>query len=295
MNEPQAFERYDDLLALLRVLPDGPTDWVSDQLDGNLNGRVFGGQLLAHAVRAAMATTDATANGRHLSSLRLGFLQGALGGTPVRWTCTPLQQGNRFTTCHLRATQGSRIIADAQVTLQVPASGYEHAAPLPMGVPLPESLPTIAELETQIARSTGETYDLQRRAFLDLRLIDADRFLMQPSDQPAMRYWIKARDRLPDDPAVHAAGLAYLSDFWFNYAAIAPHVGVTGARDRIYVASLNHTLWAYAPCRADEWLLFDTVSPCAGDGRGLAWGKVYTQDGRLVACATQEMVCSPRN
>jgi acyl-CoA thioesterase-2 len=244
-------------------------------------------------VTAALAGETA-GGGRHLSSLRLGFLQGALCDAPVRWAATPLQQGSRFSTWHLRATQGSRVIADAQATLQVPAEGFEHADTMPLGVPAPEDVPTVADLEAQVTQATGETYALQRRAVLDLRLIDADRFLLQPAAQPTLRYWVKVRDRLPDDPAVHAAALAYLSDFWFNYAAIATHVAVAGARDRLYVASLNHALWRYAPCRADEWLLFDVISPCAADGRGLAWGRVFTRDGRLVACATQEMLFSGR-
>lgn len=290
MTESLAPVRDDELAPLLRLLRDGPSTWVSDRLDANLNARVFGGQLLAHAVVAA----SAEAPGRHLSSLRLGFLQGALAGTPVRWLCTPLQQGNRFTTCHLRATQGDRVIADAQVTLQVPASGFEHADAMPKDVPPPEAVPTLAELEERIVATTGSRYDLQRRDFLELRLIDADRFLLRPADQPTLRYWIKTRDRLPDDPAVHAAALAYLSDFWFNCSSIVPHIGIVGSRDRVYVASLNHALWSYAPCRADEWLLFDTLSPRAGDGRGLAWGRIYTRDGRLVACATQEVLCAPR-
>ncbi|MDB5885580.1 MAG: putative acyl-CoA thioesterase [Polaromonas sp.] len=290
MNESTGFNQGNDLLALLRLLPDGDQAWVSDRLDGNQNGRVFGGQLLAHAVSAAVAGTT----GRHLSSLRLGFLQGALGNLPIRWQATTLQEGSRFTTRHLRATQGSRIIADAQVTLQVPGQGFEHADPMPAGLPPPQAVPTIPELEARIVDSTGERYDLQFRPFLDVRLIEASRFLLQPAGEATLRYWVKTRDPLPDDPAVQAAALAYISDFWFNYAAVASHIGLKGARERIYVASLNHSLWSYAPCRADEWLLFDAVSPCAADGRGLVWGRVYNQAGRLVACASQEMLCTVR-
>jgi acyl-CoA thioesterase-2 len=290
MDDSKSFNRHDDMLKLLRLVPDGIEAWVSDHLDGNQNNRVFGGQLLAHAVSAATAGTS----GRHLSSLRLGFLQGALGSMPIRWNATTLQEGSRFTTRHLRATQGSRIIADAQVTLQVPGQGFEHGDAMPAALPPPEAVPTIAELEARIAASTGERYDMQFRPFLDMRLIDADRFLLHPATEPTLRYWVKTRDPLPDDPAVHSAALAYISDFWFNYAAVASHMGIDGSRDRIYVASLNHSLWTYAPCRADEWLLFDVVSPCAADGRGLVWGRIYSRDGRLVACASQEMLCSER-
>lgn len=284
------FARHDDLQSLL-VLQAAPDDQhVSQRLDGNQNGRVFGGQLLAHAVTAAaVATPD-----RHLSSLRLGFLQGALGGAPLRWQARTLQQGSRYTTRHVRATQGERVIADAQVTLQVPGQGFTHTEPMPAGVPQPADLPTLADLEARITHATGQAYNLQTRPFLDLRLVEPERFLLQPATVPALRYWLKARDPLPDGASVQAAALAYLSDFWLNYAALASHIAVSGAREQVYVASLNHALWCYAPCRADEWLLFDVTSPIAADGRGLAWARIFTQEGRLVACATQEMVCMVR-
>lgn len=285
--------KTDDLekfLSFLTLKP-GTSALQSVALDQNLNGRVFGGQLLAHAARAALAQAPE----QHLSSLRLGFLQGALADTPIDWSVVPLQQGNRFSNYHLRATQGSRCIADAQVTLQTPVTGFEHSGPLPDALPMPESLPTLTELESRILDATGRGYDLQSRSFLDIRLLDADNFLFQPSAQPVLRYWVKARPQLPDDPAVHTAALAYISDFWFNYAAIAPHFAITGSRDRVYVASLNHNLWQYLPCRADEWLLFDVMSPRASDGRILSWGRVFTQDGRMVAAVSQEGVATLRN
>lgn len=282
----------DVFLSLLSLTPTGVEQWQTRRLDANLNGRVFGGQLLAHAVVAAQHNAPA----RHLASLRLGFLQGALPDVPIHWAASTLQEGSRITTRHLRATQGSRVIADAQVSLQLPApAGFDHADALPPGVPPPDEVPTLAETEQAIARKTGRPCDLQRRPFLDLRLIDAEAFLLQPTAVPALRWWVKVRERLPDDPHLHAAALAYLSDFWLNAAAIAPHVALAGARDRIYASSLNHSLWSYAPCRADEWMLFDTISPRAAEGRGLAWGRVFTQEGRLVACAAQEMLCTKRD
>jgi acyl-CoA thioesterase-2 len=53
-------------------------------------------------------------------------------------------------------------------------------------------------------------------------------------------------------------------------------------------ASLDHTIWFHRPFRADEWLLYDQVSPSASGARGLAIGRVFTQEGRLVATVAQE-------
>jgi acyl-CoA thioesterase-2 len=53
-------------------------------------------------------------------------------------------------------------------------------------------------------------------------------------------------------------------------------------------ASLDHTVWFHRPFRADEWLLYDQVSPSASGGRGLAVGRLFAEDGRLVASVAQE-------
>ena len=38
----------------------------------------------------------------------------------------------------------------------------------------------------------------------------------------------------------------------------------------------------------DEWLLYTQESPSASGGRGLAQGRIYSRDGRLVASVAQE-------
>jgi acyl-CoA thioesterase-2 len=47
-------------------------------------------------------------------------------------------------------------------------------------------------------------------------------------------------------------------------------------------------MWFHRPLNADEWLLYDQVSPSASGGLGFATGRLFTVDGRLVATAVQE-------
>jgi acyl-CoA thioesterase-2 len=54
------------------------------------------------------------------------------------------------------------------------------------------------------------------------------------------------------------------------------------------VASVDHVMWFHAPFRVDEWLLHVIDSPVARGSRGLVRGRVFTQDGRLVASTAQE-------
>jgi acyl-CoA thioesterase-2 len=113
-------------------------------------------------------------------------------------------------------------------------------------------------------------------------------------DEPRMRFWIRLRQSLVEGPALHAAAFAYLSDYWINFAACIAHVRATSERGgTLYVASLNHAIWFHRPLRADEWLLFDCLSPSGAFGRGLTVARVYSRAGVLVASATQECLLSP--
>ena len=76
-------------------------------------------------------------------------------------------------------------------------------------------------------------------------------------------------------------------------STLVPH-GVHIADPTLQSASLDHTIWFHRPFRADEWLLYDQVSPSASGARGLALGRVFTQDGRLVATVAQEGLIRPR-
>jgi acyl-CoA thioesterase-2 len=62
----------------------------------------------------------------------------------------------------------------------------------------------------------------------------------------------------------------------------------------LLIASLDHSVWFHRPFRADEWWLYDQVSPSASGGRGLVLAKVYTQDGSLVATVAQEALLRRR-
>jgi len=65
------------------------------------------------------------------------------------------------------------------------------------------------------------------------------------------------------------------------------------ASPKVQSASLDHTIWFHRPFRADEWWLYDQLSPSASGGRGLAFGRVFTQDSRLVATVAQEGLIRP--
>ena len=95
-------------------------------------------------------------------------------------------------------------------------------------------------------------------------------------------------DLLHDDPRLlHAAVLAYASDMTLLEPVFLLH-GVDRHAKGVQLASLDHVIWFHRPLRADEWLLYECRSPSASGARGLATGRFFTRDGRMIATAVQE-------
>ena len=144
----------------------------------------------------------------------------------------------------------------------------------------------------EIERTLG--YLFRSHAAIDFRAPFVDDLLRPDTDQPRVRFWIKMQRRLPDEASLHAAAFAYLSDYWINFAGCIAEVRpIAEAGTEIYVASLNHAIWWHRPLRADDWLLFDCISPSGAIGRGLSIGRIYDRAGRQVASATQECLLAP--
>jgi acyl-CoA thioesterase-2 len=104
---------------------------------------------------------------------------------------------------------------------------------------------------------------------------------------------LRTRDPLPDDPEVHLAVLAYMSDLDFMSTSMLPH-GRARMREEVQGASLDHSLWFHRPFRADDWLLFAKESPNASGARGFVRGQFFDRGGQLVATAAQECLIRPR-
>ncbi len=91
---------------------------------------------------------------------------------------------------------------------------------------------------------------------------------------------------------LHVCLLAYLSDLTLLSVSLVPH-GVRPFTGAVMMASLDHALWFHRPFRADEWLLYDQVSPSATGARGLAAGRIFSQSGAHVATVMQEGLIRP--
>jgi acyl-CoA thioesterase-2 len=260
--------------------------------EDNRNGRVFGGQLIGQALRAAQGTV---AEGRFATAMQVLFLQGGLVDIPIDYCVTTLQEGKRFSSRRIEASQGERRLLDAHATFQIPAQGITHALPPYHAVPSPDDVLSAGDLASRGSpQFAGGNWQRMELPSLELKVVNPEQHLTSKHDRPEFAFWVRLRQPLGDDPAVHAAALAYLSDYRLNSAALTSHVPIRDGHSRYYVASLNHSLWLHRPCRADDWLLFSTESPAAQGERGLTLARLYDKHGVLVASASQECLISGR-
>ena len=250
---------------------------------------VFGGQVLAQALASAFRTV----NPEHsLHSLHSYFLRAGDWTRPILYEVDRIRDGRSFSTRRVAAIQNGRTIFTLACSWQKVEEGLDHALPMP-DVPPPESLRGDLETYTELAQSKPEmTRFMFRFEAIDSRAVERITMMNRGEHPPFKHTWLKSRDSLPDNPEVHLALLAYMSDLDFMSTSMLPH-GREKLRGGIQGASLDHSIWFHRPFRADQWLLFVKESPHAGGGRGFIRGKFFSRTGDLVATAAQECLIRP--
>ncbi len=274
-----------DLVSLLELerIEDRIFRGESRDLGGS---RVFGGQVLGQALTAASYTVQ----DRHVHSLHAYFLVAGDVNAPIVYEVEVARDGKSFSNRRVVAIQHGQPIFNMTASFQVPEEGLEHATPMPQ-VPGPEGLADVRELPADVLEKIPE----KMRRFLtherpfEFRPVEPIQVIAPPRAAPVRHIWVKTVDKLPDSADLHRNVLAYVSDYQLVSTATLPH-GIHFAEGNVQLASLDHAMWFHRPFRADEWLLYAMESPNASGGRGLALGRFFTRDGRLVASTAQEGV-----
>ncbi|MCU4531259.1 acyl-CoA thioesterase II [Acinetobacter sp. P1(2023)] len=252
----------------------------------NLVGkRVFGGQVLGQALRAASYTTDRPAH-----SLHAYFLYGGDINAPIIYEVDRLRDGKSFVSRQVRAVQHGRVIFSAMVSFANPEEGlnYQHQEP---EYPAPETLKSENELKEGILNFVPENVraSFMRERHVEIRPIDpVNPFQPQP-EAPYNAHYIRTHDRIPkqlDDIALHQAIVAFYSDFTLMTTALRPH-GLSYISPSLQCASIDHAIYFHRPLRADEWMLYDMEATVSAASRGLNFGRMW-QNGQLVCSTVQE-------
>lgn len=252
------------------------------------HGRAFGGQVLGQSIIAAGRTVADTPGGenRRIHSLHGYFLRPADSARPIRFLVERMRDGGSFSARRVHAVQDDQVILSMITSFQNPADGLDHQDEIPP-VPLPEILPSRDDLFAGVNEQVVHNWD--QAAAIDLRHCEDDLYL-DPGEQQISRQhvWLRANGPMPDDPLMHAAVLAYASDYTMLESTLRRH-GIAWSDRRLRAASLDHAMWFHRDLRADEWVLFSLDSPSASGGRGLGTGRMFARsDGRLLATVAQE-------
>lgn len=250
--------------------------------------KAYGGDIVAQATAAAIRSM---ADGKTMNSMHSYFMRPANILEPVRYEVERLRDGRSYSTRQVRGFQDGKAIFAAFASFHAAEPGEEFAVSAPAGLPNPEDLPSTADVLAGVAGPAAE-YWSSGRSF-DLRHVPSPLYLRASGDQvPHQAVWVKAFDRLPDDPELHRVALAYVCD----YTILEPllrNQALAWADAGLVTASLDHSIWFHRDGRMDDWVLYAQEAISTQRSRGLALGKFYSRAGELLATVAQEGMIRP--
>lgn len=254
----------------------GPSQWMP-------HGRVFGGQVLAQSLLAAIRTVP---EDRIVHSMHGYFLRPGDTAQPITFSVDRIHDGRSFSTRRTQAYQDGLPILSMIASFQHEDDGLDHQFDMPADLPDPETLPGSETVLAGIDHPTAQSWSRQRP--FDIRHVESPVYVPVEGARVAHQaVWMKTVGPLPDDRNLHRAALAYASDYTILEPALRRH-GLFWAMPGLRMASLDHAMWWHRFGRVDQWLLFLTESPSATGGRALSHGRIYQRDGTLLASVAQE-------
>jgi acyl-CoA thioesterase-2 len=248
--------------------------------------RVFGGQVISQALVAAQRTVEPD---RHVHSLHCYFMRPGDPEVPIIYEVDRIRDGKSFTTRRVVAIQHGEAIFSLSASFQIDEPGLEHAIEMPEGIPAPETLLSEKELVSQFIDKLPEALRKywQRERPIEFKPVSLTHYMTREKLPPKQHMWIRVTGPVPDDRALQAAVLAYLSDMTLLDTSLFAHGRSFFDRD-IQMASLDHAMWFHRPHRLDDWFLYTQDSPNTSGARGFTRGAIYARDGTLVASVAQE-------
>jgi acyl-CoA thioesterase-2 len=283
MSEPMIpLDPTADLVEVLKLNKVSDTDFIG-RTQWMPHGRVFGGQVLAQSLVAAMHTLPQS---RGVHSLHSYFLRAGAIDQEIRFEVEILRDGRSFSARRVKALQSDKPIFVLSASFQDLAGGLEHQETMPEGLPDPDSLPSAKDLLGQLDHP-ATNYWANARPF-DLRHVTEPVYLRPAKKQSAdQMIWFKSIGNFPGEEQLQTAALAYASDYTILESVLRKH-GLSWAHPGLNTASLDHAMWFHEKPNVNEWMLYVQHSPSASGGRGLALGSIFARDGKLLASIAQE-------
>ena len=228
--------------------------------------RLFGGQVVAQALRAAQCTVDPDYD---VHSLHAYFIRGGTHREPVRFEVDRIRNGRSFATRRVVARQSNGAILNLSASFQItePEADVQSMS-APTDVPPPDAV-----------EDTGWGGLLVRRTAL--------------KDFGRTVTWVRVEGAPSGDRAIDACSLAFVSDAVPTGAVRAAHpvqVPRSRIRETFMGASLDHIVYFHRPSHGHQWLLADVRCHGLVGGRGVSVGNMFDPDGVHIMTIVQEVL-----
>jgi len=258
-----------NFIGMMTLEPHGPDTFVATGPRYPWGG-LYGGQIVAQALRAAALTVEPQ---YAVHSLHAYFIRAGDAGEPIRLEVDRIRNGRSFLTRRVVARQSVGAILNMSASFQIPESAAEVQTEEMPAVPTAESL-------------ESDTWS---------RLVDR-RFLSEDIGPGRVGAWMRLAEDVGDDPILNACAMAYISDDMPTDAVVARHPDrrPPGSQERsFWNASLDHAMWFHQPTRAHDWHLHDFRCRGLVNARGLALGSIFDANGRHLVTVSQEVLIRP--
>jgi acyl-CoA thioesterase II len=197
-----------------------------------------------------------------------------------------VHSGRSSESLHVVMTQAAKPILQAIVRTAGEVPGVEHDFARMPEVPPPSALKSFLDHVPEPPGPPTPFWDN-----VDSRIIHEERVLNMDDPFPAdLLEWYRFQPTATfDDPFEDAARYTVLLDTFAWPAAANPH----RATRKYQAVNIDVVAWFHRPAPESEWLLCDYDSPIAHGGLVGAHGRVWSQDGRLVASGGAQCLSMP--
>lgn len=238
-------------------------------------GRIYGGQAVAQALWAGGQTVD---EAYEPHSLHAYFIRGGQSDHPIDFRVERTRDGRSFVTRHVLGYQFDKVMLEMTASFHTP----EPDKPLETTVHLPPEAPA----------ALGVTESCPWSKFYDRALL--------PKEVGRSAMWARFVDEVPSTPLMQACAMAFVSDDVPTEAVVNLHPSLRnfvwdpenpgGFGDRFMSASLDHAIWFHDIGDPTSWQLHDFRCEILGDARGMSHGRIFSEQGPLLATVMQEVL-----
>jgi acyl-CoA thioesterase II len=282
-------DALDDLIGALQLETLGDDHFRLTSEPARFN-RVFGGQLLAQALRVAGVTVD----GFDPQSLHASFVQGGLPAQPLEATVERVRAGRTMATRRVTITQDERTLLIAIASFHTnPDSPALPAAEV--GPSRPEDLPSLQDwvgVAPEGFRDRARVW-VEQPPPVEMRMAEPPMLLGGEPAAGPRSHWMRLPRSVGDDRLLNATLLTYASDYLLLDMAVRNHPeGIHSYESD--ASSVDHAVWIHRPVRFDRWHLYTQETVAFVGHRGVVQGTLRDRTGNLVATVMQEVLLRPR-